>query len=253
MEDIDAASEIVHRRDAPPPATRAQRTTVEVSRPSEDGKGMVTEKVTREFSAAEPAAGDVGAAAAPIARQDSLQTTKLAKLLEDKADLGEAAGRGTGLPAGDSASLLAKLLKDSDELNLAGLLNVLDGVVDTPERILVMTSNHPERLDPALVRPGRIDRKILLGYIRPEQCVQMLGHYFGEALSDDQADRLRSMLRADTLQITPAMMEQLCAEHETIDAILAALVERCAGPMTAQPRRSTARRCRSYLKHILYR
>ena len=49
-----------------------------------------------------------------------------------------------------------------DKLNLSGLLNVLDGVVDTPERILIMTTNHPERLDPALIRPGRIDKKILL-------------------------------------------------------------------------------------------
>ena len=39
-----------------------------------------------------------------------------------------------------------------DALNLAGLLNVLDGVVDSPGRIIVMTTNHPEKLDPALVR-----------------------------------------------------------------------------------------------------
>lgn len=46
----------------------------------------------------------------------------------------------------------------SDELNLAGLLNVLDGVVDTPGRLLVLSTNHPEMLDPALIRPGRINR-----------------------------------------------------------------------------------------------
>lgn len=46
----------------------------------------------------------------------------------------------------------------SDELNLAGLLNVLDGVVDTPGRLLVLSTNHPEVLDPALIRPGRINR-----------------------------------------------------------------------------------------------
>ena len=40
----------------------------------------------------------------------------------------------------------------------AGLLNVLDGVVDTPGRILIMTSNHPEILDPALIRPGKLLR-----------------------------------------------------------------------------------------------
>ncbi len=48
----------------------------------------------------------------------------------------------------------------SDELNLAGLLNVLDGVVDAPGRLVVMTTNHPEKLDPALIRPGRINKKV---------------------------------------------------------------------------------------------
>lgn len=47
-----------------------------------------------------------------------------------------------------------------------GLLNVLDGVVDTPGRIVVMTTNVIDVLDDALIRPGRIDKKILLGYMR---------------------------------------------------------------------------------------
>ena len=44
----------------------------------------------------------------------------------------------------------------------AGLLNVLDGVVDCPNRIVVLTTNHPEKLDPALIRPGRINKKVLI-------------------------------------------------------------------------------------------
>ena len=52
----------------------------------------------------------------------------------------------------------------SDKLNLSGILNVLDGVVDCPGRIVVMTSNHPEKLDPALIRPGRVNLKLYLGY-----------------------------------------------------------------------------------------
>jgi len=45
------------------------------------------------------------------------------------------------------------LLANSDALNLSGLLNCLDGVVDSPGRLVILTSNHPEVLDPALVRP----------------------------------------------------------------------------------------------------
>lgn len=46
---------------------------------------------------------------------------------------------------------------DHDKLDLATLLNVLDGVRETPGRIIILSTNHPERLDPALLRPGRFD------------------------------------------------------------------------------------------------
>ena len=47
-----------------------------------------------------------------------------------------------------------------------GLLNVLDGVVDSPGRIVIMTTNFPDALDAALIRPGRMDKKIHLGYMK---------------------------------------------------------------------------------------
>lgn len=49
---------------------------------------------------------------------------------------------------------------DDDEesgITKAGLLNALDGVTTPDGRILIMTTNHPEMLDPALIRPGRAD------------------------------------------------------------------------------------------------
>merc|ERR1712151_1051684 len=66
--------------------------------------------------------------------------------------------------------------EDPDALSLSGLLNVLDGVVDSPGRILVMTSNHPEKLDPALIRPGRINKRLHLGYMDAEQLCQLVEH-----------------------------------------------------------------------------
>ena len=44
------------------------------------------------------------------------------------------------------------------------LLNILDGLVATEDRIVIMTTNHPEKLDRALVRAGRVDRRFHLGY-----------------------------------------------------------------------------------------
>lgn len=49
--------------------------------------------------------------------------------------------------------------------SLAGVLNVLDGVASQEGRIVLMTSNFADKLDRALVRPGRVDQMIYLGNI----------------------------------------------------------------------------------------
>jgi chaperone BCS1 len=51
----------------------------------------------------------------------------------------------------------------SGRLSLSGLLNILDGVASQEGRILIMTTNHMEKLDKALIRPGRIDMIINFG------------------------------------------------------------------------------------------
>jgi len=42
-------------------------------------------------------------------------------------------------------------------ISLSGFLNIIDGVASSEGRILVMTTNHVSSLDPALLRPGRVD------------------------------------------------------------------------------------------------
>lgn len=49
-------------------------------------------------------------------------------------------------------------------VTLSDLLNLFDGAGATEGRLIFMTANHPERIDPALVRTGRIDRKIEVSY-----------------------------------------------------------------------------------------
>jgi SpoVK/Ycf46/Vps4 family AAA+-type ATPase len=49
---------------------------------------------------------------------------------------------------------------NTDNNNLSYFLNILDGLQECPGRIIVMTTNKPEYLDKALVRPGRIDFKL---------------------------------------------------------------------------------------------
>lgn len=47
-----------------------------------------------------------------------------------------------------------------DSISLSGLLNAIDGVASHEGRILIMTTNKPESLDEALIRPGRVDVQV---------------------------------------------------------------------------------------------
>ncbi|KAB2578122.1 ATPase AAA+ type core [Lasiodiplodia theobromae] len=79
-----------------------------------------------------------------------------------------------------SAETLAKALttanrkqKQADEtkqgISLSGLLNAIDGVATHEGRVLVMTTNHPEKLDDALIRPGRVDMQVEFSLATHEQ------------------------------------------------------------------------------------
>jgi len=124
------------------------------------------------------------------------------------------------------------LLGNNDALNLSGLLNCLDGVVDSPGRLVILTSNHPEVLDPALVRPGRIDKKLLLGYMDPPEVTLMLEHYFQTELTESQKSRLKLAIEGPPrLNLTPAQIEQFTVEHDEIDDMIAALEEKSSPPL----------------------
>eukprot|EP01066_Platyproteum_vivax_P016807 Platyproteum_vivax@DN7228_c0_g1_i1.p1 len=106
----------------------------------------------------------------------------------------------------------------SDRLTLSGLLNVLDGVVDSPGRILVMTTNHPEKLDKALIRPGRINLKIELTYMTGECFVDMAEHYLQVSLTKKEREEAEELMQE--VNVTPAEVEQICAEVENFSDLV---------------------------------
>ncbi|KAJ5874872.1 uncharacterized protein N7529_003302 [Penicillium soppii] len=69
-------------------------------------------------------------------------------------------------------------------VTLSGLLNVIDGVAATEGRILVMTTNHAEKLDPALLRPGRVDMTITFGYTSEADIKEMFTSIYMTMESD---------------------------------------------------------------------
>ena len=61
--------------------------------------------------------------------------------------------------------------KEKPKVTLSGILNTLDGIFDAPGRMVIMTTNYPEKLDAALTRPGRINVRVDYDAIMPSDLV----------------------------------------------------------------------------------
>ncbi|KAL5600425.1 hypothetical protein FOVSG1_008237 [Fusarium oxysporum f. sp. vasinfectum] len=66
-----------------------------------------------------------------------------------------------------------------EPISLSGLLNVIDGVGAQEGRVLVMTSNHTENIDPALLRPGRVDFSVEFGLASSDTITQLFRLMYG--------------------------------------------------------------------------
>jgi len=98
----------------------------------------------------------------------------------------------------------------SDKMDMSFLLNLLDGVLETPGRILIMTSNYPDTLDRALIRPGRIDIISKFKNCTNQTIVKMMDFFYNNTLTDAQKDIINKF---DAEQITPAEMSKIMFEN----------------------------------------
>jgi hypothetical protein len=102
-------------------------------------------------------------------------------------------------------------------VTLSGLLNVVDGF-HAPENVLfVMTTNNIEALDPALLRPGRIDYKLYLGKAADVQKIELYRRFFPEASWDKASEFVESHF-AETMAEFQGVLLSLEQEHSHRDA-----------------------------------
>ncbi|VDN39841.1 unnamed protein product [Gongylonema pulchrum] len=116
----------------------------------------------------------------------------------------------------------SKAYEGLTRVTFSGLLNAVDGVASADERILFMTTNHIERLDPALIRPGRVDVKQYFGYCTATMffkagfapCISnkslrgsMFQHFYGSNATTEMATKFRDAAVALGVDISPAQVQ----------------------------------------------
>jgi len=105
-----------------------------------------------------------------------------------------------------------------DKLNLSCLLNIIDGILETPGRIIIMTTNYPERIDKALLRPGRVDITINLKKASINITNEMLSHFY--EINIEEVKKL-TKFKLDDYILSPAEITNICLTniHNINDAI----------------------------------
>lgn len=110
--------------------------------------------------------------------------------------------------------------KEEFSVTFSGLLNAIDGVGDASRGLIfVFTSNHPERLDAALRRKGRIDMEFRIGACTSQQARDMFLRFYPEATEEAEQFATNAMRHGAP---TPAQLQHhfiLKRKSSAIDAV----------------------------------
>ncbi|KAF8081302.1 hypothetical protein N665_0894s0019 [Sinapis alba] len=107
--------------------------------------------------------------------------------------------------------------ENQSRVTLSGLLNFIDGIWSAcgHERIIIFTTNHMEKLDPALIRRGRMDMHIELSYCSFE-AFKVLAKNYLDLDSHPLFGEIESLLK-DTKMAPADVAEKLMAKNQRID------------------------------------
>ncbi|XP_049382525.1 AAA-ATPase At3g50940-like [Solanum stenotomum] len=109
------------------------------------------------------------------------------------------------------------------KVTLSGLLNFIDGLWSScgDERIIIFTTNHIEKLDPALLRPGRMDMHIHLSYCTPSGFRLLAANYL-ETREHKLFKQIEELI--ETAMVTPAEVAEQLLKEDEVDVSLNGLI-----------------------------
>ena len=115
-------------------------------------------------------------------------------------------------------SVLVDIDKSKDDkITLSFILNLIDGLRETPGRILIITSNNYNSLDPALIRPGRIDLTLEMNNADVNTIQQMYKYYYNCSIPKNIVNKLRDDV------LSPAKLVNMRLQNEKKEDFLSNL------------------------------
>ena len=120
----------------------------------------------------------------------------------------------------------ATIVQSKNTTTMKGFLNAIDGIKSNNNGIIFLfTTNHIEKLDPAILRPGRIDLRIELTHIKEPEISEMFNLYY-KSLSTENTFELVDKFK-DKIVI-PAELSGFLLEnnHLSVDELSAKIDER---------------------------
>lgn len=109
---------------------------------------------------------------------------------------------------GDNSNLNKK-----DLLTLSYVLNMIDGILEQPGRIIIMTTNKPDKMDKALLRPGRIDMKIHFSKCSSKTTRQIFEFFFRGCVEKIKSDSYNFSEN----KFSPAEIFEICYNGKNIN------------------------------------
>ncbi|KAK6922674.1 AAA-type ATPase, N-terminal domain [Dillenia turbinata] len=118
-----------------------------------------------------------------------------------------------------------KEMKDGERvMTLSGLLNFIDGLWSGcgDERIIIFTTNHKEKLDPALLRPGRMDMHIHMSYCNLDSLKILAKNYLGIFQIPNSHKEIEELM--ENVNVTPAQVAEELMRSDDVGVALDGVV-----------------------------
>ena len=135
------------------------------------------------------------------------ESIKIGEILQAVCDLNE------------TGTATVSALSKEQPITLDDILNLWDGIRETPGRILVISSNHYDKLDPALIRPGRIDITHELSNASHNVISEMYEHLFEKPVNNELLKQVQEYL------YSPAEIINMYVSHKDEELFMNRLLE----------------------------